>query len=203
MLCATTATVAATTIVTGLSTGSCTAALRALTDMGLLKAQARRGRTSARTIVDQQELLKAYAIAAASLTPELSLRVGATWRDAVSGVIALGRTWDAAGVVWAATGAVAASVVAPLLTSVASADVFVDAQTPAELEVTASQVGLRPMDGGRLLLRPFPTITARKLARIMDGLRIVPWPRVYVDLRNLGVRGEEAAEHLREVTHGR
>lgn len=30
----------------------------------------------------------------------------------------------------------------------------------------------------------------------------VPWPRVYVDLPAEGVRGEEAAEHLREVMHG-
>ncbi len=27
----------------------------------------------------------------------------------------------------------------------------------------------------------------------------VPWPRAYADLRKVGVRGEEAAEHLKEV----
>ncbi|MGD0836257.1 MAG: hypothetical protein ABSB49_06400, partial [Polyangia bacterium] len=29
------------------------------------------------------------------------------------------------------------------------------------------------------------------------------WPRVYADLRHTGVRGEEAAEHLREIVRGR
>jgi len=35
------------------------------------------------------------------------------------------------------------------------------------------------------------------------GIRVVPWPRVYADLRLVGVRGEDAAEHLREVMRGR
>jgi hypothetical protein len=26
----------------------------------------------------------------------------------------------------------------------------------------------------------------------------VPWPRVYADLRTVGVRGEDVAEHLRQ-----
>jgi hypothetical protein len=33
--------------------------------------------------------------------------------------------------------------------------------------------------------------------RLIDGqIYLAPWPRVYVDLRDLGVGGEDAAEHL-------
>jgi hypothetical protein len=55
------------------------------------------------------------------------------------------------------------------------------------------------MDGGRLVLRPFPTPAGAKLSEtIADGFRSVLWPRAYADLRISGVRGEDAAEHLRE-----
>jgi hypothetical protein len=91
----------------------------------------------------------------------------------------------------------------PYLTEVATADVYVDGETMASLEAIAAEAGLRPIDGGRLTLRPFPTTTARSLATETAGLQVAPWPRVYADLRMEGVRGEEAAEHLREFRHGR
>ena len=62
---------------------------------------------------------------------------------------------------------------------------------------------LRPIAGGRLTLRPFPTVTVRRLASEIGGLHVAPWPRVYADLRTFGVRREEAAEHLLEVIRGR
>jgi hypothetical protein len=62
---------------------------------------------------------------------------------------------------------------------------------------------IEPIEGGRLVLRPFPTATSRTQSTVEDGIRVAPWPRVFADVREVGVRGEEAAEHLREVTHGR
>lgn len=203
LLCGTRATVAATETATGLSAGSCTHALRVLTDLGLLSADSKRGRGSARRIGDFDKLLDVYASVVAGLTSPVSLRVGATWRDPVVGLVDTGSKWDKAGIVWASTGAVAASVVAPYLTSVSSAEVYVDADTFAGLEAAAADVGLRPIEGGRLTLLPFPTVTAVRLAERIDGLRVVPWPRIYADLRPSGVRGEEAAEHLREVMRAR
>jgi hypothetical protein len=93
----------------------------------------------------------------------------------------------------------AASLVAPLLTTVSSADVFVDARTEPALRLVAEAGGREPMAGGRLILRPFPSAGTRHLTTDTDGLRIAPWPRIFADLRHLGVRGEEAAEHLRDL----
>ena len=103
---------------------------------------------------------------------------------------------------WAVTGAVAGFVLAPYLTTLASSEVYIDGKTGPALEWAAARAGLRPIEGGRLTLRPFPTVTTARLATMRNGLRLVPWPRAYADLRIAGVRGEEAAEHLRETMHG-
>ena len=114
-----------------------------------------------------------------------------------------GAKWDKAKIAWAASGAVAATAIAPLLTTVNAADVYVDTETILGLEAAAAAAGLRPIEGGRLTLRPFPSVTARRLATRVDGLMVAPWPRVFADVRTVGVRGEEAAEQLREVMHVR
>ncbi len=203
LLCGTKATVAATEEATGLSNGSCTTALRVLTDFGLLEADAGRGRDSARRVADQDRLLDAYASAVEALPPSISLQIGVTWRDIIDGVMQTGAKWDKAKVAWAVSGAVAATVLAPLLTTVNAADVYVGAETILGLEAAAAAAGLRPIEGGRLTIRPFPSVTARRLATRVDGLIVAPWPRVFADVRTIGVRGEEAAEHLRELMRDR
>ena len=100
---------------------------------------------------------------------------------------------------WAATGPLAASVLAPYLTRVSVVEVYVDAATIPELESVAEKAGLKPIEGGRVVLRPFPTVATKNLATEEHGLCLAPWSRVYTDLRMVGVRGEEAAEHLRDV----
>ena len=203
LLCGGRATVAAIQESTALSAGSATNALRTLTDLRLLNAEARRGPNAARRIPDPDRLLDAYAAAAAALMPTISLTVGVIWRDPVAGLTDTGRQWDRAGILWAATGAMAASVLAPYLTTVTTSEVYVEGKTRAGLEWVAANAGFRPIEGGRLTLRPFPTVTADRLAAVKNGLRLVPWPRAYADLRVVGVRGEEAAEHLREKIRGR
>ena len=204
LLCGVRPTVEATCEATELSGGACGNALRRLTDAGLLAARAARGRASARSIVDQRAFLAAYAaqaVARPHRTPPLV--VGVTWRDMVHGLRDVGRSWTHQGIAWAATGPVAAAVMAPLLTNVGSATVYVDASTTAELVALAARSDLPPLDGGRLTLAPFPTTSTRLLARSAGSLRVAPWPRVYADLRVTGVRGEEAAEHLLEVVNDR
>ncbi len=91
---------------------------------------------------------------------------------------------------------------APHLSGLGSAEVYVERDTIVGLEAAAAVVGLRPVPGGRLRLRPFPTVTTNRLATIVDRLR-VPMARVFVDLQHAGVRGEDAAEHLKEVISAR
>lgn len=196
------ATVGATSDATGLSTGTCTNALRMLTDLGFLEASSLRGRGSARQMTDPTKLLAAYVDEAQSLLRPLSLQVGVTWQDSVSGLAGIGKTWNNIGTDWVASGQVAAAVMAPLLTSVRSALIYVEADTVPKLEAVAAQVGLRPIEGGRLTLAPFPTVATQRLSTTVEGLRVAPWPRVFADLQTSGVRGEEAAEHLREVFDG-
>jgi hypothetical protein len=202
LLCGTKATVSATEMATGLSSGSCTNALRVLASLGLLEAKAKRGRGSARLLGDSGRLLDAYASAAEALPAKVGVQVGVTWRDPVAGLVDVGNKWNKLGVEWASTGAAAALAIAPYLTTVVSTEVYVGSDTIVGLEAIAADAGLRPIEGGRLMLRPFPTIAVRRLAEEIDGLRVAPWPRVYADLRTHGVRGEEAALHLREVICG-
>ena len=192
-------TVSATHEASGLSVGACTKALRALTDMQFLEADATRGPRSGRRIIDRDALLDAYVETAHALSSSRSLPVGVTWRDPVEGLIELGARWDRADVPWVATGLVAAAVVAPLVTSVGTANVYVVASTVAELKLATSAAGLRPIEGGRLVLAPLPTKTTLRLATVVDGLKVAPWPRLVADLRRSGVRGEEAAEQVKEV----
>lgn len=187
---------------TGLSLGLCVRALIFFTELGFLAAPAHRGRHSARRLTEPDRLLDDYASAVAAF-PRLDLRVGVPWRDPIVGVSNLGQRWDAAGIRWAATSAVAAAALAPLLTDIGTGQVFVAGRTRQDLLAAAEVVSARPMEGGRLLLRLFPTPATERLSTRSDGLCIVSWPRVYADLRTVGVRGEDAAEHLREVMRGR
>ncbi|MFZ1488678.1 MAG: hypothetical protein WAS51_01945 [Ilumatobacteraceae bacterium] len=198
-LCGVTPTASAMQGATGLSTGSCVTALRVLAELGLLESSVPRGRESARRVVDPDGLLDAYAAAAPALASDLRLEVGVTWRDLADGVRSIARRWRKADIAFAVTGPLGGEFLAPYLTTVTVADVYVSADTILGLEAAATAAGLKPIEGGRLVLRPFPTVAVDRLATDVDGLRVAPWPRVYVDLLAAGVRGEDAAEHLREV----
>lgn len=187
---------------TGLSTGSCVKALRTLTVLGLLDSDADRGRNSGRRVAHFDKLLDSYATAANELRSNLLLEVGVTWRDLAAGVRSAVTGWEDAGFDYAVTGSLAADRIAPYQTSVPVAEVYVSARSPASLDACANAVGLRPIEGGRLVLRPVPTATTTSLATESDGLRLAPWPRIYADLVISGVRGEDAAEHLREIMRG-
>jgi hypothetical protein len=196
-------TVSATHKAIGLSVGACTRALRVLTDMEYLEAGAARGPQSGREIADREALLDAYVAAAHDIESPNSLAVGVTWRDPIDGLSEVGTLWDESGISWVATGLVAAAVVAPLVTSVATADVYVVAPSFPELESAAAAAGLKPIEGGRLVLSQLPTPTTLEMATVTDGMRVAPWPRLVADLRRTGVRGEEAAEQVKEVFRDR
>ena len=203
IFCGTKPTVSATESATGLSEGSCTNALGFLTRKGLLESEVKRGPKSDRKVVDEQKLLDAYVSAVETTPSGLSLQVGLVGRDPVSELAEIGMRWNELNVAWASTGLVAANVIAPFITSVTSVEVYVSAKTIIGLEAVAKKAGLRPIKGGRLMLRPFPTISIRTMSRKIDGLQVAPWPRIYADLLHTGVRGEDAADHLLEVIRDR
>lgn len=202
LLCGIRGTQAAMQDATGLSAGSCANALRFLADKHLITSAAKRGPASARRVSDPRGLLEAYTAALAEQPPATRLQIGVSWQDALEGVTDLGHRLDACKAGWAVTGGAAAAVIAPLITSVSQATVYVEGNSIAELKALAELVKLRPIESGRLTLKPFPSSTVQHLATFeSEGLRVAPWPRVYADLQKEGVRGEEAAEHLYEIVH--
>ena len=193
------ATATAVTGRTGLAASTVVGALKFLDRSGFLSASAARGRLSGRYVSDAEGLLDAYASAAGQLRSAIALRVGAIWRDPLSGAVSAGERWGDSGISWAVTSALAADVLAPMLAEPAPLEVYVGGRTLGDLRKSAEIAGLREMEGGRILLRPFPTLAGQMLREeIKPGLISALWPRVYADLRIVGVRGEDAAEHLRE-----
>ena len=160
---------------TGLSAGSCANALRFLSDQKLLTSTARRGPTSGRRVADQRALLDAYVAVVAARPSGIKLEIAVSWQDILQGVSKLGHQFDARGVAWAVTGGAAAAVIAPHISSLSRAAIYVDAQSIAELEKLALLSKLRPLEGGRLTLKPFPTGTVERLVDLeAGGLRIAP-----------------------------
>lgn len=193
------ATVSAVAEATGLATSTAAESLKFLDDDGLLENSAARGPGSGRYLANVEALLDAYAAAAQRLRSPMSVRIGALWRDPIRGTVEAGKLWGAANVSWAVTSALSAAVLAPFLTQPTPWEIYVSGRTPGDLRRIAGVAGMREIDGGRLILRPYPTPANEEVTvQIGPGLISVLWPRAYSDLRSTGVRGEDAAEHLRE-----
>ncbi len=203
LLCGTKPTISATKDISGYSDGSCTHALQLLTKLNLLEANIKRGRYSARRIRDQYKLLEAYSAAIETEQKQPSLQIGVIWKDVISNLREIGMKLNRINLDWAVTGIAASDILAPYLTNVSSAEIYVNANTRIGLEAIAKDMGLQPINGGRLTIKPFPKSIVKKLIKNVYEIRIVSWPRIYADLLSVGVRGEEAAEHLREKYCGR
>lgn len=184
---------------TGYSIEATTRALRFLEDQGHLESTVRRGPKSARRVVNVDDLLAKYADAASNKRKPFALSCGVPWEQPFGALREIGEKWDKEGIEWAVSGAMAAQVLAPFATIVSSGEVYIDAVSIAELNQAASAAGIQPIEGGRLVLRPSPTKATNKLSSREGGLSIAPWPRVYADIVHVGVRGEEIAEHLKEL----
>jgi len=114
---------------------------------------------------------------------------------------ALGRHLDASGIDYALTGAVAANLVAPFVSAVPVAEVWVTASAmPARLPEAA---GGEAVDGGHnvvfLQARDDTPLAFRERAA---GLWVASRFRLYADLRRDPRRGSEQAAHLRQEVIG-
>lgn len=199
VLTGTPGTVSAVSAATGLAVSSAATALALLSRMQLLNADATRGRSAGRRITNRSELLSAYADATTTRPNLFELRVGVLWQDPIKDLAKVGETWTQTGLTWAATSSIAAAVLAPFSTQISPLQIYLDVSSPATMVAALARVGLEPLEGGRLVVAPFPSKATRRLVNANLPLPVVPWPRTYADLQHAGVRGEEAAEHLREV----
>jgi hypothetical protein len=81
-----------------------------------------------------------YAAAVSEESPPLSIQVGVTWRDPIATLSEIGEKWDAIGVKWACTKGLAASVLAPFLSEVNSADIYIESRSMVGLEAAAEHL---------------------------------------------------------------
>lgn len=98
------------------------------------------------------------------------------------------------------TGWAAAQQLAPFVTQLPVLHLRIDERyTRRDLAPGLQDAGLTPTDdAGRIELWRTPS-NAFRLTTPSSWGPIVSWPRVYADLRRLGGRGNDAAEHLRDV----
>lgn len=192
-----TPTVAAVAAATGLAPSAVGGALGRLQARGLLESQAARGRNSRRFVKDSRQLLSSYVAAADPVAPADFLRVGVLWRDPVVELRRIGAIWTKEGIDWGITGPLAASLLSPALTTTEPWQVSVASDKLSPFLYAVERADLQLDEGGRLLLGPLPKSTSPRLVTSVDGVNVLPWPRVYADLQVSGVRGEDAADELR------
>jgi len=183
---------------TGVAVGTAGRVLSRWTASGLLSAPVARGRHSGRILADRHEFLEQYSTAVTGM-PTVSLRAAVFWQHPADDLLEAAPLLDHSGIRWAATGPLAADVMAPYLTQPTPLRILIDYRSPVGLQVAARAIDARVSPGGRLSLEVLRSHHSAQLFSVVRGISCAPWPRVYADLRTSGVRGEEAAEHLREV----
>lgn len=101
---------------------------------------------------------------------------------------------------WALSGWAGLELAAPFVTTVPVIQVAVDADALVDgrLREAMRSLGLREVKEGARIEFLALSAFSLSLAREFHGLPVVSPPRLYADLRALGGRGEEAAEHLRQ-----
>jgi hypothetical protein len=101
---------------------------------------------------------------------------------------------------WALSGWAGLELAAPFVTTVPVLQVAVEAEALVDgrLREAMRNLGLREVkEGARIEFNALSKFSV-SLAREFQGLPVVSPPRLYADLRALGGRGEEAAEHVRQ-----
>ena len=156
-----------------------------------------RGPRARRELADLDGLLEAWA-GAVSRQQEPTRFAERSFRDAMSFLHnELAEALDAH-VTWAATGWAAAQELAPFTTTVPTLQLYVASRDfTGPLSQALRQANITEVGGAaRLEFRRAPD-AALTLVRRMDGIPLASAPRVFADLRALGGRAGDAADHLR------
>lgn len=173
-------------------------ALRGFDDKGwTAKRGAERGVGSSRVLVDPSGLLSSWA-AWYTREPREVVSAHAVVRDPQAFTDELVRSWR--GRWWALTGQLALERRAPFATNPAAVDVYLETEllaSPVRLQETLDLAGLRRVDAGArvrmIAAGPYlPRLTPAGAEPVQ-----VSDIRLYGDLLREGVRGEDAADHLR------
>ncbi|MHB8334175.1 MAG: type IV toxin-antitoxin system AbiEi family antitoxin [Acidimicrobiales bacterium] len=187
---------------TGISRGASANALARLETLGLLhRPQGTRGRGSARSVVDRDVFLDAYAAAAAiHRRSQRVLRIHRLWKDPLEAFGSeIGPALTRISESWAVTGAAASILLAPYLSNVTVVELYVDDDLFANPNLLANVLGGRVVDRGQLIeVRAHPTPMSAD-GPVISGIHLALPARIYADLMAVGGRSAEAAHHLRET----
>ena len=197
-----TPTVEAIEAATGISRGASANALARMETLGLLhRLQGTRGRGSARSVVDRDVFLDAYAAAAAALrNPQRVIRIHRLWKDPLEAFASeIGPALTRISESWAVTGAAASILLAPHLSDFSVVELYVDDDLFANPDRLADVLRGRVVDRGQLIeVRALPTTMSAK-GPVVGGVHLALPARIYADLLAVGGRSSEAAHHLRET----
>lgn len=187
----------------GLSAGLVSRTLRSFdVEEWTTKRGAERGATSRRELVDPGALLSGWAGWYRTWRRPTALAHGLIG-DTDAFLSRLGGAW--AGHWWAVTGSILLERRAPFLTSAATVDVYLDQEAfadPNTLHRLLDQAGLRLVDSGARVQVHQADEYLERLVSGPPGQAEVTDIRLYGDLVRSGVRGDDAAEHLRETRIG-
>jgi hypothetical protein len=182
----------------GVSLGLAHRVLARLADEGVVTAEGS-GRNRVRHVTDPAALLDLWAEENTQKpTRTLAYLLAQNLQQLVTG---LGRKLDRGEIDYALTGAAAASLVAPFITAVPVAEVWVAATAASEQLCEA--VGAEPVaDGQNVVFLQGRDDTPLAFREQAGGLWVASRFRLYADLRQAPRRGREQAEHLRQEVIG-
>ena len=194
-------TVEAIEAATGLSRGSSAKALAGFEERGWLgRPGPKRGAGSGRRIVDIEDLIDNYAIAAGELRRKQRVRkLHRLMTDPLYLLeVEIGPVLRSLGAKWALTGAGASMLLAPYLTGLPMLDLYVDPDHFEDPDLPRCIESREVPRGHVIEIRPLPTPMSLRGPDI-NGVQVALPARVYADLNASGGRLAEAGNHLREV----
>ncbi|MGH2879435.1 MAG: hypothetical protein ACRDK4_07520 [Solirubrobacteraceae bacterium] len=158
-----------------------------------------RGPGASREVADGARMLDAWAEQVSAVKPERRF-AERIFKDPMQFLVdELGPVLDNHDIGWAVTGWAAAERLAPFATAVPALQVYVEERAlRGPLSQAMQDIPVREVaSGGRIEFRNADSHLL-KLAARHNGIPLATAPRIFADLRALGGRGEDAAEHVRE-----